>query len=412
MRTFLVYLKLELKRALRILPWTAAGAMVLAGLLGAIALFTVRTLEGGEELNKLKVGVILPEEDALAEKAVSMLGSLESVENICQFIFVDWEEGQTRMKDGELACLMAVPDNFVGSIIDGSNNPVTILFDGPLGVEEQIFKELTEAGAGTLSSAQAGIYAANHMHGLYGIPADIQEAENYLNAKYLGYSMDRSIHFRSRQVWAAGDVPLAYHYTAAGIVFLLLFSGIPAAGLFAGESQAKREKLYLLGIRRGGWAAGKTAAMMALLLAALATAAAGIAAAANAGAFSEAEIMRELAEKGQGTMLYRTILFTVILFSASSLIVLCYTLSGTGLGGMMFLFLGTCVMMVFSGGFLPQVFLPESFRTAAACLPTTLLMDGVKQFFQKDSDWKLLAALLGTGLTALAAAGLLKGGRQ
>ena len=65
MRTFLVYLKLELKRALRILPWTAAGAMVLAGLLGAIALFAVRTLEGGEELNKLKVGVILPEEDAL-----------------------------------------------------------------------------------------------------------------------------------------------------------------------------------------------------------------------------------------------------------------------------------------------------------------------------------------------------------
>lgn len=412
MRTFLVYLKLELKRALRILPWTAAGAMVLAGLLGAIALFAVRTLEGGEELNKLKVGVILPEEDALAKKVVSMLGSLESVENICQFVFVGLEEGQTRMKDGELACLMAVPDNFVGSIIDGSNKPVTILFDGPLGVEEQIFKELTEAGAETLSSAQAGIYAANRMHGLYGIPADIQEAENYLNARYLGYSMDRSIHFRSLRVLAAGDIPLAYHYAAAGMVFLLLFSGIPASRLFAGESQAKREKLYLLGIRRGGWTAGKAAAMMALLLAALATVAAVIAAAVQTGIFSGEEIIKELTEKSRGTMLYRTILFTGILFTASSLIVLCYSLSGTGLGGMMLLFLGSCIMMVFSGGVLPQVFLPESFRTAAACLPTTLLMDGVKQFFQSGSDWKLLAALLGTGLAALTAAGLLKEGRQ
>ncbi len=412
MRTFLIYLKLELKRALRILPWIVAGAMVLAGLLGAIALFAVRTLEGGQELNKLKVGVILPEEDALAQKAVSMLGSLDSVENICQFVFVDWEEGQNRMKDGELACLMTVPDNFVGSIIDGSNKPVTILFDGPLGVEEEIFKELTEAGAKTLSSAQAGIYAANHIHGLYGIPADIIEAENYLNAKYLGYSMDRSIHFRERRISAGGEVSLACHYAAAGIVFLLLFSGIPAAGLFAGESQAKREKLYLLGIRRSGWTAGKAVAVMVLLLAASATVGAGIAAVSRTGAFPAVEMMKDLAEKSRGTMLYRTILFTGLLFTASSLIVLCYSLSGTGLGGMMLLFLGTCVMMVFSGGFLPQVFLPESFKAAAVCLPTTLLMDGAKQFFQSGSNWKLLAALLGTGLAALTAAGLLKGGRQ
>ena len=216
---------------------------------------------------------------------------------------------------------------------------------------------------------------------------------------------------------AAGDIPLAYHYAAAGMVFLLLFSGIPASRLFAGESQAKREKLYLLGIRRGGWTAGKAAAMMALLLAALATVAAVIAAAVQTGIFSGEEIIKELTEKSRGTMLYRTILFTGILFTASSLIVLCYSLSGTGLGGMMLLFLGSCIMMVFSGGVLPmyvlpQVFLPESFRTAAACLPTTLLMDGVKQFFQSGSDWKLLAALLGTGLAALTAAGLLKEGRQ
>ena len=67
MRTFLVYVKLELKRALQFLPWIAAGAMVLAGLLGSIALFAFRTLESGAELDKLKVGVVVPEEDELAK---------------------------------------------------------------------------------------------------------------------------------------------------------------------------------------------------------------------------------------------------------------------------------------------------------------------------------------------------------
>ena len=157
MRTFLVYVKLELKRALRFLPWIAAGAMVLAGLLGSIALFAFRTVESGAKLDKLKVGVVVPEEDGLAKKAVSMLGTLDSVESICQFVFTEEADGKKRIEAGEFACLMEVPEDFVGSIIDGSNHPVTIWFPRPLGVEEQVFKELAEAGARTLSSAQAGI---------------------------------------------------------------------------------------------------------------------------------------------------------------------------------------------------------------------------------------------------------------
>lgn len=235
MRTFLVYVKLELKRALRFLLWIAAGAMVLAGLLGSIALFAFRTVESGAKLDKLKVGVVVPEEDGLAKKAVSMLGTLDSVESICQFVFTEEADGKKRTEAGEFACLMEVPEDFVGSIIDGSNHPVTIWFPRPLGVEEQVFKELAEAGARTLSSAQAGIYAAGHMNGLYGIPASIQEAERYLNTKYLSYSLDREGYFRRRQVSSAGDVSTEVHYMAAAAVFFLLLSGIPAGRPFCGR---------------------------------------------------------------------------------------------------------------------------------------------------------------------------------
>ena len=41
---------------------------------------------------------------------------------------------------------MEIPEDFIGGIIDGSNRPVRILFPGPMGVEEQIFKELADAG--------------------------------------------------------------------------------------------------------------------------------------------------------------------------------------------------------------------------------------------------------------------------
>lgn len=416
MGTFFVYVRLEIKRALRILPWVAAGAMALAGLLGAIALFAFQTLEGGRELNRLKVGVVLPEQDGLAKKAVSMLGSLDSVENICQFVFVEPKEGEEGAKSGEFACLMEIPEDFIGGIIDGSNRPVRILFPGPMGVEEQIFKELADAGARTLSSAQAGIYAANHMNGLYGVPASIKEAEQYLNAKYLSYSMDRESYYRKRQVSSVEDVAAPYHYAAAAAVFLLLLSGIPAAGYFSGDNPAKKEKLKLLGIGMGKQTVAMAAGMAVLLLMSLMFLAVVL--------FVLLWIFRDssvggqissfltlLREKSQGALLFKTTLMAALLFTAASLIVLFYSLTGTELGGMMALFLGTCGMMVFSGGFLPQVFLPESFQKIGVFLPTTVLLDGVKRFFIREPYWPLVFILIGISMASLAIAAIRKGGR-
>ena len=108
------------------------------------------------------------------------------------------------------------------------------------------------------------------MNGLYGVPASIKEAERYLNAKYLSYSMDRESYYRKRQVSSVEDVAASYHYAAAAAVFLLLLSGIPAAGYFSGDNLAKKEKLKLLGIGMGkqtvAMAAGMTALLMVLLV--------------------------------------------------------------------------------------------------------------------------------------------------
>ena len=185
MGTFWVYLKLELKRAVRFLPWSALGAAALAGLLGAAALFASQVLSGSREITRLQVGVILPENGGAARQAVSMLGSLESVETICDFVYVGEDEGIARTESGDLDCLMAVPENFVGSIMDGSNEPVTILFDGQPGLEERIFQELTRAGAETLGSAQAGIYAADRYCILLGTPETIPAGEQWLKERYL-----------------------------------------------------------------------------------------------------------------------------------------------------------------------------------------------------------------------------------
>ena len=48
------------------------------------------------------------------------------------------------------------------------------------------------------------------------------------------------------------------------------------------------------------------------------------------------------------------------------------------MGGVMLLFLAVTAMHFLSGGFLPLVFLPTTFRAAAPFLPTYVLMEGMK----------------------------------
>lgn len=63
MGRFLTILKIEMKRALKSLPYFLAGAVVLAVLAGTIAFSANRMLYGEQSVGSIQVGVAVPEED-------------------------------------------------------------------------------------------------------------------------------------------------------------------------------------------------------------------------------------------------------------------------------------------------------------------------------------------------------------
>ncbi len=68
----------------------------------------------------------------------------------------------------------------------------------------------------------------------------------------------------------------------------------------------------------------------------------------------------------------------MVCLGAASLVVFLYQAAGSLMGGVMLLFLAVTAMHFLSGGFLPLVFLPTTFRAAAPFLPTYVLMEGMK----------------------------------
>ena len=357
----LVYLKLELKRALKRLPHMAAGAIVLMAMLGTIAFAASKLLYGETTLERVTIGVVLPEEDRIARQLVRMLGTYDSVRSVCEFSFMDSSEAEKQLRDGEIFGIMNVPEGLVQGIMDGTNIPVTITLPQGNALENRVFKELTSAGARTLGSAQAGIYAGDQLLLNYDLAGGISQLEADLNRIYMAYSLPRADLFEHVKVSATGDVDTLEFYGISAFVLYLLLAAIPVSGYLAPESRVMSQKLSLAGI--GPWmaTAARLAGLGALLLAAALPAALG---ALKFGVLEFSWLM--------------LLALAAVCLAAAALVLFCYEAAGTLMGGVMLLFLGAVLLLFLSGGFLPLVFLPAQVRSLAPFLPTTTLMNGAK----------------------------------
>ncbi len=72
----------------------AAGAIVLMAMLGTIAFAASKLLYGETTLERVTIGVVLPQEDRFAKQLVRMLGSLDSVKSVCDFAYLDEREAE------------------------------------------------------------------------------------------------------------------------------------------------------------------------------------------------------------------------------------------------------------------------------------------------------------------------------
>ena len=250
MRTYMIYLLLTGKRLLRQLPYFLSGLAVMVLLVGMAAFSASKVLYGETSLKKIEVGVVLPEDDALSEKITKMIASLDSVESLCDFSYLEHDEAFQKMKSGELQAVFEVPSGMTRGILDGTNQPATIWFPDESGLEGAVFRELAESGSSMLGTSQAAIYAANECLNIHGVPEQISVSEQDLNRIFLKYAMNREALFRKKTVSAAGNVSTAVFYGISGIVFLMILTGIPAAPFLAPQTEALEQGLRRIGIRR------------------------------------------------------------------------------------------------------------------------------------------------------------------
>ncbi|MGI6054969.1 MAG: ABC transporter permease [Clostridium sp.] len=358
MRTFWIYLQLEIKRTLKSIPAFLAGAAVLAVLTGAVAFSAAKALYGKKAVDTISVGVVMPEEDRLARLAVDMVSSLDSVGSLCEFTYMEAETGRKKLKNGEILALMEIPEGLVESIMDGENLPVVIYFPEYAGLEAAVLRELTGAATSMLSVAQSGIYAADDYLRSHGLEAEISQAEGDLNRIFMSYALSREAYFREKTVSASGNVPVPVYYGISAAVFLLLLMGIPASPLLRPAGSGLEQGLARMGIGRGLQTLVRVLDVFLLL-----------------GLLLPVPVW---AAWKHGYLAGGVSLFLVTVLSgltAAGWIVLFYELCRSSSAAILALFTVTTIMLFVSGGIVPSVFLPEPVRALGDFTVTGVLAD-------------------------------------
>ena len=358
MRTFFVYLWLELKRTMKRIPYVIGGAIVLALLSGTIAFSAVRILYGESRVGMISVGVVMPEEDALAGKLMQMIESLDSVESLCTFTYLEEEEGLAGLKDGTYFALLKIPDRMVESIMTGTNIPAVVVFPEHSGLPAAVFRELTEAGCSILGTSQAGIYAADEYLIDHGQAVFVPKAEEDLNRIFLSYALDRDVYFRKETVSVADDVGIGVHFASSAAVLALLLLGIPLAPVLRPDPVALRQKLSLAGVGRMGRILVRFCCVASVLVLLL-------------GIPMILCVVRRYVDGSSVSV----ILFFLICLAASGWILMFYEAYRNTAAAILSLFSTTVVMMFLSGGIVPEVFLPDMVRAVGKWLPTMFFME-------------------------------------
>lgn len=361
MRTFLTYFKLELKRTLKSLPYFFAGAIVLVLLAGTIAFSASKMLYGEKALGKINVGVAMPENDRLAQMAMSMVASLDSVGSLCEFSYVEEEEGRKLLENGEIFALMQIPRGLLEGIMDGRNIPVTITFPENSGLEAAVFKELTEAGTSILGTAQAAIYSTDDFLKNHQLESFIGQAERELNTVFMRYALSREGYFRTVRVSASGDVTTAVFYGISASVMILLLLGIPAAPIVRPYKLAVEQRLTLCGIGRVRRTAVRTASLTMMLLLA-----------------SALPLIYFMAKGYFDNTAAAVCGWFFVCLAAAGWILLIYELCQNTTAAILLLFFSTAVMLFISGGIIPSVFLPEAVGALGKWMPSSFLSDGIR----------------------------------
>ena len=382
----LLFMLFQLKSVCRDLPrllicFVALALVILiAGVCGNSILNSKNT-----PLN-IKVGTVIPEDDSRVSFGVTMLQSMESINEVCTFEEMDLDTAKEKLEKGEIAFIAYVPEGFVDSILHGENTPGYVITPENANTETLLFCSVLDAGCHTFSYVQAGIYSVSDFLRDEGFSrSQMKEVEEDANMFYLRYAFNRSKFFNHINVSATGNTSVAGYYLCSGIILLVLL-----CSLTLGRHFSKHSTEVMCGLKRCGINSAyiKFTELLTVSLVFFGI----IGSILLIGRFTFLKTFLHM--NALGFMAVFAIIASIVSF------IMFFNSFGTNkLASTLAVFLLTAVMMYVCGRFVPSAYLPDAVTSIGKFMPLTQWAEGLESaLFAKIP---VVCLLLNLGITGV-----------
>lgn len=385
--------RIEMKRAMYILPQYFIGTLLLSLLIALLALCGTMMGRKTEEQSEVKIALVLNDNVELSTLGLELLEGAKSTSNLCSFSTVTEEEAMEGLSQGIYHGAVIFPDRFVDDVTSEEKAEANVYvprFGNSF--NDAILQGLTDAGGILLVAAETGMNGVRNYCYKYEVDKQVRwQLVDGVSSLIAEYSMSREETFVKDTASGTGAATAVQYYFCAAIVLLLLLGGISCGTLLKGDTKAYQNQLihHRIGPLRQMFI--KYTAVISLFTVLYTVVFVGI----GCGQLFAPGLIFKLF--GIGTK--KELLFWFVsglpgVFLAAAIVVFVYAFAANQIGGILLLFLLSILMGYASGCLAPSAFLPGTLREIGDVLPTavmfSMLRNGVRQLW----DFRVLLLLI------------------
>lgn len=387
LKLFRVSFYLTWRKLCRQIP-LLAGLSLLCAFLPVLGGQIAQTaLSQGVDFSGFTLAITAPEGDGTNRLLEQYMTSMEDIQGYCRVQSMGEEEALEALREGRVSAILALPEDFIQGVRQGTNPAVRVIVDGGRPLESLLILWVGQSAADMLSAAQAGVYGVLDLYDqgvTGGKPWDQVMIE--INLRYIQWILNRQEVTREQAISPTGSLPIGQHYTLS-IFFFLMLSLTP---MFAWNYQGP----WLEGYRRLAWVgrsplvglaaslAASWAAMVVLIWAAL-----------------------WLIFGAEPAKAFGTALCCGLLLAAYT--ALCALVTGSTAGCAGVSFLASFAALLLAGGIIPPVLLPEGVAELGQLSPISWMRSLAAASMNLSAQEAPMAAVLGASAGLIVLAGLL-----
>lgn len=242
---FRAYLKVQIKRLLRVLPMAVLFNFIMILGICAIFVFTIAIQSRGEK--RIGVGVVGNIENKYMKLGVEMLNNMDASRFSVKFESLDEENAKKALREGRIVGYFKIDKDFIEGLENGENRPV-IYVSSSGGLMNELSKEVASVFSVLIVNSERVIYAVDEYLSEHKNVYDRETANTELNMSLLKNVFTRGKIYNIETKALTGEVSVKDNYICAMIIILTALSGVGLGSILSGKKDTLQEVLKSRGL--------------------------------------------------------------------------------------------------------------------------------------------------------------------